>query len=196
MLLAELGFAQTWVQKVSSNGLGNPLTVNPLNSNVLYGSPGSTKVYISRDRGYNWQQYGNAVPSAGAQPNIIKSIAVNPNDTLQLLVGVESSSGDFDRVLKSTNGGLSWVQTWGGTFYYYGKPVEFKPEHPDTVYTMGGDTLWRSKDFGSTWDTVTIRRNGDFNAWCDAEIRPDSANIMFLGDAGTGIWKTTDHGAS
>jgi len=190
------GLSQTWVQKVSGSGLGNSLTVNPLNSNVLYGSPGSRAVYISRNRGYTWQQYGNLVPTVGASPNAIKSVAVNPNDTLQLLVGVESSGSERDRVLKTTNGGTSWTETWGGSFYYYGKPVEFKPEHPDTVYTMGNDTLWRSTDFGSTWDTVTVRRGADFNAWCDAELRPDSANIMFIGDAGTGIWKTTDHGVT
>ncbi|HEV8537920.1 MAG TPA: hypothetical protein VGR15_03255, partial [Bacteroidota bacterium] len=192
----EIGISQTWVQKVTSSALGNSLAVNPLDSNIIYGSPGSRFVHISRDRGYTWQQKGNGVPVAGVQPNIIKSIAVNPLDTLQLLVGVESSGSEFDRILKSTDGGLSWTQTWAGSFYYYGKPVEFEPRHPDTVYTMGNDTLWRSIDFGSTWDTVTVRRNGDFNAWCDAEIRPDSANIIFLGDAGTGIWKTTDHGAT
>jgi hypothetical protein len=196
LLCAELSQAQTWVQKISGSGLGNSLRVNPLNSNVLYGSPGTRFVYISRDRGYTWQQYGSPVPAFGPSPNAIKSIAVNPNDTLQLLVGVESSSGDVDRIMKTTNGGASWTLTWGGSFYYYGKPVEFKPEHPDTVYTMGNDTLWRSIDFGSTWDTVTVRRGADFDAWCDAELRPDSANIMFLGDAGTGIWKTTDHGVT
>ena len=196
LVYAGPGLAQTWVQKISGSGLGNSLRVNPLNSNVLYGSPGTRFVYVSHDRGYTWQQYGNPVPAFGPSPNAIKSIAVNPKDTLQMLVGVESSSGDVDRIMKTTNGGATWTLTWGGSFYYYGKPVEFKPEHPDTVYTMGNDTLWRSIDFGSTWDTVTVRRGADFNAWCDAELRPDSANIMFLGDAGTGIWKTTDHGVT
>jgi len=188
--------AQTWVQKISGAGLGNSLRVNPRNSNTIYTSAGNRYVYVTYNRGYSWQQYGNPVPQFGASPNAIKFIAVNPNDTLQMLVGVESSGGAVDRILKSTNAGFSWTFTWGGTFYYYGRPAEFKPEHPDTVYTMGNDTLWRSIDFGSTWDTVTVRRGADFDAWCDAEMRPDSANIMFLGDAGTGVWKTTDHGVT
>src|SRR5229473_556697 len=107
VLFGGIGFSQTWVQKVPANGLGNPLTVNPLNSNILYGSPGNSRVYISRDRGYNWQLYGNPVPIVGVQPNIIKSIAVSPHDTLRMLVGVETSGADLDRIYKSTNGGLT-----------------------------------------------------------------------------------------
>src|SRR5205807_1263391 len=43
------------------------------------------------------------------------------------------------------------------------------------------------------WDTVR-RTTGLFYAWCDAEIRPDSGNIMLLGDYHSGIWKTVDYG--
>ncbi|MBI4546890.1 MAG: hypothetical protein HY707_02845 [Ignavibacteriae bacterium] len=184
--------SQTWVQKVAGGALGNPLAYNPLNRNILYGSPGNSRVYISRTRGYTWQQYGNAIPGGG----VIKSIAVNPLDTLHLLVGVEMSGiTSYDRIMKTTDGGLTWTQTWGGTFNYYGRPVEFKPEHPDTVYTMGNDTLWSSTNFGTSWDTVR-RVTGLFNAWCDAEVRPDSANIIYIGDNASGIWKTTDYGVT
>lgn len=197
LLCGMVATAQTWVQKVPFSGLGNSLSFNPLNHNVVYGSPGNNRIHISRDRGYSWQLFGTAIPLAGTDPNIIKSIAVSPRDTLKLLVGVESSGASLDRIMRTTNGGLTWTQTWAGSFSYYGRPVEFKPEHPDTVYTMGNDTIWRSVNFGATWDTMTVRRgSGLFNAWCDAQIRPDSANILLVGDAGTGIWKSTDYGAT
>jgi len=190
--------AQSWVLKVlasTNTVLGNPLTVNPHNPEMLYGSPGNNYIYVSRNRGINWQVLGNPTPVFGVDPNIIKFIAVSPLDTNKLLVGMECSGGSSDRILRSTNNGLTWLETWRGTFSYYGRPVEFKPEHPDTVYTMGNDTLYRSVNFGSTWDTVLVSSGpGHFNMWCDAQIRRDSANVMFIGDAASGIWKTYDHG--
>lgn len=182
---------QSWVQLISaSNVLGSPLTYNPINPNTLYASAGASRLYISYNRGRSWANYGTAVQDGG----IIKSIAVNQTDTLQILVGVESASSSIDRIMKSTDGAVTWTEVWGGSFSFYGRPVEYKPAHPDTVYTMGLDTLWRSTNFGATWDTV--RRVTGFNTWCDAQIRPDSANIIFIGDNLSGIWKTTDHGSS
>jgi len=58
-------YAQTWVQKIAGPGLGNPLTVNPLNSDILYGAAGSDRVYISRDRGYSWANFGALVTGGG-----------------------------------------------------------------------------------------------------------------------------------
>lgn len=199
LLWSSMSISQTWVRKTFTTTrtvLGNPLTSNPLNHDILYGTPGTNNVYISRNKGVTWQVHGNTLPVFGTEANVIKSIAINPMDTSQLLVGLECSGAVSDRILKSTNNGLTWSVTWIGGFSYYGKPVEFKPVHPDTVYTMGNDTLYRSVNFGSTWDTVTVARDTvHFDAWCDAELRPDSGSIMFMGDAASGIWKTYDHGA-
>ena len=86
--------AQTWVQKVSGGGLGNPLAYNPLNPNYVYGSPASSRVYVSRNRGYSWSTLGNQIQGGG----IIKSIVINPLDTLQILAGIEmGSSSDRKR---------------------------------------------------------------------------------------------------
>jgi flagellar hook capping protein FlgD len=193
----QIAAGQTWVSKVaaSSTVLGDALASNPLNRSIIYGAPGGRQLYISRDRGYTWNTFGNPASQLGPNENVIKSICVNPLDTLQLVIGVESASSSPDRILKSTDAGASWTETWDGSFTYYGKPVEFKIEHPDTMYTMGMDSLFRSTNFGSTW-TLVRTTTGLFNAWCDAEMRPDSANIMFLGDYTTGIWKTTDHGVT
>src|ERR1041385_6350530 len=189
IISGQLLFAQTWVKKISGGGLGNPLAYNPLNTNIIYGSPGSSHIYISRNRGYTWLGFGNPVPGGGS----IKSIVVSPLDTSQILAGVEMGNSVPDRIMKTTDDGFTWIQTWGGSFSYYGQPIEFKSIHPDTVYTMGSDTLWRSTDFGTTWDTVKTTF-GITGAWCDAELRPDSANIMYIGDAARGIWKTANYG--
>ncbi len=66
--------AQSWVKKLSGPGLGNPLAVNPLNSDVLYAAAGANRVYVSRDRGYTWSNYGALVNGGG----IVKSVSVSP----------------------------------------------------------------------------------------------------------------------
>ena len=179
--------AQQWVQKVPGGGLGNPLAVNPLNSNILYGAVRTDSVFVSRDRGYSWEVLGSPIPGGG----MIKSIAISPNDTSRILCGVKV--GVRDRIVRSTDDGATWTQTWSGVFSFYGKPVECKSIHPDTCYTMGSDSLWRSTDFGSTWSLVRVVSG--FDAWCDAELDPFNASIMMVGDYTTGIWKTTDAGA-
>jgi hypothetical protein len=107
---------QSWVLKVSGPCLGNPLAVNPLNDDVLYGAAGTDRVYISRNRGYAWSPYGVPVTGGG----VVKSVCVNSADTLEMIVGVESSVGSPDRVMKTIDGGLTWTETWSGTFSYYG----------------------------------------------------------------------------
>ncbi len=169
--------------------LGNPLTVNPSNANTVYASAGGAGVIsVSHDRGRSWAPLGT-VPGGG----FIKSICVSPKDTLVMLAGQERSASP-DRVLRSTDGGASWIETLAGDFSYYGVPIEFNAHHPDTVFTMMAATVYRSIDFGSTWTAVSTQAG--FNTWCDAALRPDSANVMYVGDNTSGIWKTDDGGVT
>ncbi|OLD77813.1 MAG: hypothetical protein AUI33_03940 [Ignavibacteria bacterium 13_1_40CM_2_61_4] len=111
----QISWGQTWVIKLNAFAtvLGDALASNPLNSNIIYGVPGGRQMWVSRNRGYSWQAYGNAISQVGSTDNVIKSVAVNPLDTLQILVGVESNNSNPDRIMKTTNGGTSWTQTWG-----------------------------------------------------------------------------------
>ena len=180
-----------WVKKVSVPGLGNPLAYNPLNENTIYGSGLSGtfgEINVSHDGGETWQLLSTL--TGGLH---VKSIVVNPNDTLTILVGQEADPSD--RVMKTIDGGMTWTQTLTGDFSYFGVPLEFNPAHPDTVFTMMGSNLYRSIDFGSNWLAIS-NQSGYFNTWCDAALRPDSVNVMYVGDNTSGIWKTTDGGVT
>jgi hypothetical protein len=184
-------FAQTpytWTQKVPGSGHGNSLCVNPVNPNVIYGSPNTNVLWISRDRGNTWVQLGTTGVSGG-----ISAIAVNPLDTNQILVS--QGRGSSSRAMKSTNHGQTWTQTWaGGSFNSYGVPLEHKNYYPNLAYIMGSSRFYRSDDFGSTWTLVL--EGAPFNAWCDAEISPLDDKVVLLGTTVGGIWKTTNGGAS
>ena len=105
----------SWLPKVSGGGHGNSLCSNPINPNIIYGSPNTSAVWISRDRGNTWVQLSTVGGSGG-----IAAIAVNPLDTNQIIVAQRSSP---DRVMKTTNDGQTWTQTWaGGSFNSYGVP--------------------------------------------------------------------------
>ena len=90
----------------------------------------------------------------------MKSISISPADTLQVLAGIESSVGSPDRIMKTTDGGLTWSETWSGTFSYFGQWSNF-PHHPDTVYTIGSYAL----SFGRFWlDTGILLCTGKGSA--------------------------------
>ncbi|MBM4166591.1 MAG: T9SS type A sorting domain-containing protein [Ignavibacteria bacterium] len=188
-------FSQTnavWVQKINGGGLGDPFAYNPQNHNTVYCASGNNIIYRSLDRGRTWHSYDTV-----SNGNQIKFIAVHPSDTLSMVVGQEA--GPPDRIMKTTNGGQTWFHTWSGNFSYYGRPIAYEPNHRDLMYTEGGDTLYKSVDFGSTWQFV--RRTNDvggtgvgFNSWDCAVIRPDNDKILYVGDNGNGLWKSTDGG--
>lgn len=189
--LSNSAFAQRWVKKVSGYALGNPLAYNPLNPEILYSSVGSNRVLVSRDRGDTWSEFGQPAPTSG----LVKSILVSPNDTSMFLIALESARGFNDRIYRSTDGGMIWVETMQGGFSYFGQPLEFDPRHPDTVYTMSNDTLFLSHDFGATWRVIRSTR-GLFTTWCDAAVHATDVSLMLVGDNSSGIWKTADGGAT
>lgn len=182
----------TWVRKVGFAGLNDPFCVNPLNPNTIYSSAGNNVIVVSRDRGKTWS---NAFFIAGG--NQIKSIEVSIRDTSVIIVAQEGDAGD--RIMKSTNNGATWTQTLAGNFYYFGHPLAYESLLDDErVYTMASNVIYRSNDFGTTWDSIGSSASfGSSNSgWEDAFIRPDSSNILFVADNGTGIWKSTTSGTT
>jgi hypothetical protein len=196
LLLAVFGFesdAQTWtwgwMQKVGSSGMNHSIVANPKNPDVIYGSPGNTSVWISRDRGKNWQML-STIPGSGQ----IKMMRVNSADTNMILAALTNS-----RVMKTTNNGVSWTQTLSGTFYTWGHPFAYEPAiDKDLIYTMASNVVYRSTDFGSTWTQVgpTNPFSSGNSGWESAILRPDSGNVLIVSDNATGIWKSYNGGTS
>lgn len=182
----------TWVRKVGFAGLNDPFCANPQNPNTIFSSAGSFVISVSRNKGKTWTTH-----SAVNGGNQIKAIEVNAHDSTTILVAQEGDTGD--RIVKSTNNGASWTTTLNGSFYYFGRPLAYEPLlDDDVVYTMASNTIYRSTDFGSTWDSIA--NSGAFGSangsWEDAIVRADSSNILYVADNGTGVWKSTDSGVT
>lgn len=175
-----------WQSKLSAGGsIGNTLVINPLDKNKVYVALGGI-IYMSANRGETWQQT-STTPGGSTH-----SFYISPKDTNLYVI---ASTGSGDGIRRSTNRGLTWTTTIQRNYSSYGMPLEMDGSHPDTLYFAPEDSyLYRSKDFGATWETVS---QVPFSSPCDFVVLRDSSNILWCGDSGPSrISRSTDAGVT
>lgn len=144
--------------------------------------------YRSGDRGVTWQAFAK-LPGASKTNAFI----VSPYDTLRMVAAVDNP----DRVIRSIDGGATWGATLTRDFSEFGTPLEMDAAHPDTLLFAPEDgLLYRSTDFGATWDTLSAP---GFRSPCDVQILPGRPLEVWVGDGVTNmnfgeIWRSTDGG--
>lgn len=187
LLLTVSSFGQyTWEQKLSGGGRGNPITLDPVNKDVVYYGSSNT-IQKSTNRGNTFTQFGTAIPQSSA----VKCLHINPNRPNEMVVAVYKGSNY--KMVKTTDNGATWITTSDNlSFSFYGVPSTQDPTHPDTIYVMNGSNFNRSTDFGATWTTISSNF-GPSSAPCDIEVFPDTS-VILVGDNGTGIFRSTDYG--
>ncbi|PHS64062.1 MAG: hypothetical protein COB12_08750 [Flavobacterium sp.] len=170
-------------------------------------------LYKSTDGGNNWNKIGFE------NSERISSIAINPNNTDEMYVGVLGAlwSDSEDRgVYKSNDGGKTWDK-----ILYIGTStgaadVIMDPNNPSILYTSmwefrrsgwsfvsGGKTsaLYKSTDSGKTWNKIHSGfPTGDLGRIAIA-VAPSDSKILYsvleTGEKATnGLWKSTNAGAS
>jgi photosystem II stability/assembly factor-like uncharacterized protein len=184
-----------WQQKTANlSTIGNTFCVNPWNKNIIYFVSGST-VYLSGDLGETW--VSTATIGGGGST---WSFYVSPKDTNVWLAATSGTGGKGVR--RTTNRGVSWSTPILRNFTNFGMPLEMDPDRPDTVLfaedqgTAGTAPLYRSTNFGATWDTLGQFR---FRSPCDMYIVPDTVGLVYLADGVTGsgnaqMWRSTNAG--
>lgn len=182
----------SWVSKLSaSNGIGNNLCQHPFDRNAMYVMYGNT-VYVSRNRGETWSSI--ATTSLGTRAH---SFYVSPLDTNVWVAAIESSP---DKVIKSTNYGVTWTTILSKNFSNYGQPLEMDQNNPSVFYfAPDGGGFYKSLDTGSIF--TEISGNYPFRSPCDLIVMYDSSNIVFVADGVTGsgvakIFKSTNGGVN
>ncbi|MBS1552478.1 MAG: T9SS type A sorting domain-containing protein [Bacteroidetes bacterium] len=179
-----------WVQKTpSGSGIGNNLCMHPKNKNsafVVYGN----KVYVSRDRSETWTQI--ATISIGTRAH---SFYVSPNDTNIWLAAMESSP---DCIVRSTNYGATWTNVIAYDFSTYGQPLEMDQNNPSTFYFApsngSGIGVYKSTNDGANFSLISAYNNSAINQPCDLIVMWDSSNVLYMGDDGADIFKSTNYG--
>lgn len=182
----------TWNLKLSATGgIGNDLCQHPKDRNSVFVMYGST-VYVSRNRGENWSAISTTTLGNNAH-----SFYVSPLDTNIWLAAVVSSP---DKIIRSTNYGLTWSTVLSINFSNYGMPLEEDQNNPALFYfAPDGGGFYKSTDTGATF--TEISNNYPFRSPCDIIVMWDSARVIYLADGVTGsglgeIFKSDNGGAN
>lgn len=180
----------SWIQKTpNGSGIGNNLCMHPTDRNSAYVVYGN-KVYVSRDRSETWTQI--ATISIGTRAH---SFYVSPVDTNIWLAAMENTT---DCIVRSTNYGANWTNIISADFSTYGQPLEMDQNNPSTFYfapsNNAGLGFYKSTNSGSSFFLLAPYNNVNINQPCDIVVMWDSSNVIFLGDDGADIWKSTNGG--
>jgi uncharacterized repeat protein (TIGR01451 family) len=164
------------------------LVMAPSDATVAYGAPllstpttTNFGVYRSSDSGQTWSP-----ANAGMATSAIAAIVVDPSTaaTVYAIAGTE--------VMKSTDGGNSWVTLQGatvpGTDLY---TLAIDPVHPQILYTAGIGNIIRSVDGGTTWET--IRNAQTLPEWVPNAllVDPNRPSDLLVATAEAGVQRIT-----
>ncbi|MFT4538685.1 MAG: photosystem II stability/assembly factor-like uncharacterized protein [Planctomycetota bacterium] len=194
----------TWIHL--ANGLpelsATSLAMDPVNPSVLYVGIGrifgssSNGIYKSSDSGSSWSKLTAGLPSGSSVGRVTVAVAPSQPSVVYSLITDDSSSTGGGA---ATIGGYrsdDWGQTWTSipvgsiqaSYGWYLSVVSVAPTDASTVF-MGGFTLRRSTNSGSSWGTVTPP-HVDLHALCW-----DAAGRLLAGDDG-GLHRTSNMGGS
>ena len=128
---------------------------NPLNPNTVYMCTGdrdasdnfSVGVLKSINGGTTWDTTG--IQFVASNVKLTNSLVINPEDTNSLTLAAS------DGILKSYDGGASWVNTLQGNF----KQLVYHPVDTAILYAagyaQGTHQVYRSADGGATWQQAS-----------------------------------------
>ena len=167
------------------------MAFDPNNTSTLYLGTGGKGVFKSVNKGENWTLIGSK--ENGLFNPYIMFFAVDPKDSNILYAGTGCG------LIKSTNGGKSWVAMssipCGGVNFR-----AFDKINPNNIYLSvhtypseyGG--LFKSSDKGKTWVNLTNKENGLFDVATIALNSKDPNNI-YIGTK-KGVLNSLDGGLS
>lgn len=208
-----------WIAKGPSNigGRITTMAISRQNPNILYIGGADGGVLKSTNGGINW------TPLFDDQPSLsMGAIALDPNNDNIVYVGtgeVNSSGDSYDGfgMVKSTDGGATWFSLGLEETRHIGKIV-IDPNNTNTLYIAAMGTLYtpnatrgvyKSTDGGTTWSRVLFIN--DSTGVVDLAMNPQNPHILlaaawqrmrgpqgrrYVGGVHTGIYRTTDGGAS
>ena len=188
------------------------LAFNPQDPNTIYAGSASGGLWRTRTGGVGvaaWEYVRTGHPVLG-----VGSIAIAPNDSNTIYIGTgevysydNTQGGLVDRltrgsfgigILKSSDAGLTWQKSldWSYDQQRGVQVVRVDPTNPGIVWAGTSIGTFKSVDSGNNWTQVdaTVMVT-------DLVIHPLQPNIVVmaagnLGSPGTGIYRTTDGGAS
>ncbi len=195
-IIRSIDSGTTWFPQVAIDAGNNIPSVSVLNlaldradSNIIYAGTEGDGLYKSVNNGQNWEKMfdRNRILADNA---IIFDVAQDPRDVNTMyVVSFQNKYGVF---LKSTDGGMSFTQTYISQLENY--PVETIALHPsfgNILYIgTGQGGVFMSEDFGETWKVVTWLTG----PVADLVINPNNPSEMYAVVRNRGLFRSTDGG--
>ena len=170
---------QTWT---AGNGLGGrvgAVAAHPDGETVFAGAEDA--IYVSRDRGRNWEFLSGDVGTGKTTGLVIDS--ANP------LVMYAAKRGQG--VYRSIDGGMSWQLGNSGLTDWVTYDLDLHPQNPSILYLSASSGVFRSVDAGVNWEKLDtpIRTT-------ELDIDPTNPERMIVTTVESGILRSLDGGES
>lgn len=190
---------RTWEARNAGLASHNIYAVSGTRSNgqlELYAGTEPVHLHVSDNLGRQWTELRSlrAAPSAPewrfpAPPNLahVKFITFDPRDSQIVFVCIEQGG-----LLKSTDGGASWIDLTGRGFNDDCHRLIIRPSHPDEMFLPTGFGFYRTRDGGQTWENISQRISAI--GYPDPLVyHPRNDELMFVAGAGAipPVWAET-----
>lgn len=173
----------------SGQGRTSAVAIDPSNPNIMYVGTPAGGIWKSIDSGSTWTPLSDQLPQIG-----VSGIAIDHTNTntIFIAIGDKDSSDTYSiGVLKSTDGGLTWVTT-GLTFTGTGNQAGDLIMHPTNnqiILCATSTGLYRTIDGGANW---TVEQAGDFSQG-SIRFKPNDPTVVY-GTTSTQFFKSTNTG--
>jgi photosystem II stability/assembly factor-like uncharacterized protein len=198
-------------------GRGTSVVGHPTDPQVFFHGHSSGGLWKTEDAGLYWEPVGDGQLGMGS----VGAVALAPSNPDIIYVGLgEPNQRDSvswgDGVYKSVDGGETWTHLGMEETRAVAR-IRVHPKNPDLVYmavpgnVFGPDEhrgVYRSRDGGQTWEKVLFK--SDVAGAIDLVLDPTDPSILYaavfqiqrktwqvwVGGADSGLWKSTDGGAT
>ncbi len=163
----------------------------------------NTGQFYSADKKHNGDQYIGGLQDNGtwiSPDNISASEQTNYNlaiggDGFDAIWNYSDSnkiigSSQFNAFLNTKDGGKTWNDAGkniGGTKPFFSKLANSNSK-PDVLFTVSSKGVYRSEDFGDSWQLTSISTNWGFSNFVDVKVSLANSDIVW---AGSGMSPTT-----
>ena len=140
---------------VDSSGNVNAysVAVDPFNNAVAYLATPSG-AYKTTNGGASWFVINSGMPLNGSAVYPVTIVKTDQTNSNIVYARTDYNNG---RIMRSTNGGATWVQTPTGGVWNNAQGILIDPVTPTTIYHVADGAIWKSLDSGQTFTNSLAR---------------------------------------
>lgn len=191
-----------WVNVGPDNVPGRigALAIHPSNGLIVYAGAADGGVFKTTNGGASWypqwsQQLSLAIGGLAVAPSN-SDILYAATGEWEGNVGAANNHFPGVGVYRSTDGGNDW-DLLAPIPSQNTAAVAIDPTNPNRVFVAGDTSLHRTTNGGGNWDVTPGNVSGIFDGIIsDVVIDPADVNRIYIGVHNSGVWRSTDGGAT